>query len=116
MRKIKFLAVLSLIFIMTSCSGAVENAADEIRLNEWSARLKCGYDVKLSFKDDNAEFKILSKNKNSDIRLNGLCFIDRCRIMIFDSSDKDSYVFLYKLSDNKLSLKYDGGKIVLTRV
>ncbi len=116
MKIFKLLAVLSLIFIMTSCAGTVENAADEIRLNDWSARLNSGYDAQLRFKDDNAEFKILSKNKKSDVRLSGICFIDRSRIIIFDSSDKDSYVFEYKLIDNKLRLRYDGGKIVLTRV
>ncbi len=115
MRIFRFLPVFMLIIIISSCTPVVKNTADEIRRNVWSAELKSGECVTLDFKEDDALFKILSKNKKTVLKIKGLCIIDKKKMMIFDSTDKENYVFDYKLKDDKLKLFYDSGELTLVR-
>lgn len=115
MRFYIFLVAAAMVFIMSSCTAVSGNAGDEIRLNRWKTELKGGEKVSLSFKDDNASFKILSNNNKLKLKISGLCLIDSKRIMICDSVDKENYVFDYVLKDNGLSLFYSSGKLKLLR-
>lgn len=112
--KIMILSVLCAV-VMTSCTQTVSNTADEIRMNKWSAKLKSGSSVSLSIDDDLGTFQVKSKDKDARVKLSGLCVIDSESIVIIDSKDKQSYKFGYKLHNNKLKLKYGGGKITLKR-
>lgn len=115
MRIFRLLLAFTLVFIMTSCTQVIKNPADEIRLASWKASLKNGERVKLDFDEDNVNFIILNSKNKSVLKLSGKAFFDRNRMMIFDRNDSQSYVFNYKLRDNKLELNYGGGKITLKR-
>ncbi len=115
MKIIRFLAVLALVFTLCSCTRAIKNSSDEIRLNSWSARLYGKSVASLKFSGDEASFIILDKNNKTELKISGTAFIDKNRIMIFEKDSKENYIFGYKLKDNILSLRYDGGKINLHR-
>lgn len=112
--KILIIAVFC-VALMTACTQTINNTADEIRLNKWSTGLKSGSVVSLKINDDFATFRVKSKDKYARVKLSGLCVIDSDSIVIIDSKDKHSYKFGYKLHNNKLKLKYGGGKITLKR-
>ena len=101
--------------LMTSCTQTVSNTADEIRMNKWSTWLESGSSVSLTVNDDFGTFQVKSKDKDARVKLSGLCIIDSDSIVIIDSKDKQSYKFGYKLHNNRLKLKYGGGKITLKR-
>lgn len=113
--KIKLVIPIILIFIMTSCAPVITGTADEIRINDWSATLKNGSVVTLSFDEDYAEFKINSTDKDAEADIKGLGVIDNRQILIYNQSEIEPYYFKYSLNNNKLTLKYNGGKVVLTR-
>ena len=114
MKRILFLFVVFPV-LLSSCAPVVSTVSDEIRLNSWSARLKNGSSVALSFTGDNADFIISHSDKSRCSELKGLCVIDGDELMIYNSSDGEPYIFEYTLNDNKLVLKYDGGKLSLTK-
>ena len=99
--------------MFTSCSEVPTNIADEIRLNKWS--LCADNQITLSFNDDIGKLSFVSKNKNNNLLIKGVAFIDSEQIMIVDESDNEKYIFKYKLKDNKLKLIFDNGKIALTK-
>lgn len=116
MKKLTFVIfVFMLIFMCSSCTPTIENSADEIRLNKWSYTTKYDKVVTLRFTGDKAVFKIDSSDSQACVKLKGLCVIDSDKIAIYNESDKENYIFTYKLKGNKLKLKYLGGKIILTR-
>lgn len=112
--KIIFLPLL-LVIMLSSCTQIIDNYADEIRLNKWSAELENENSVTLKFKEDNAVFEVVSKDKQSCVKLKGLCIIDKSNIMISDKYDGQNYIFSYKLKDNRLKLTYNDGTITLKR-
>ena len=109
-----FISVVSSV-ILSSCAPVVSNVSDEIRLNSWSAELKNGSAVTLSFAGDDADFKISGSDKERCSELKGLCVIDSDELMIYNNSDGEPYIFKYTLKDGSLVLKYDGGKMKLTK-
>ncbi len=115
MRIVRFLLVSALIFFMTSCTQVIKNSADEIRLSSWRAELKGGGAVEFSFNEDDAEFIILNSKNKTVSEIKGKAFFDKTRLTVFDEKDTQSYVFNYKLKDNKLKLFYAGGEITLKR-
>lgn len=100
---------------MTSCAQVIENNADEIRLNKWNEKLKNDGEAVLCFDEDNAVFNILYKNKKFNVKVSGKAFFDKNKLIIFDKSDYHNYIFNYKLKDNHLFLKYDGGTLKLKK-
>ncbi len=114
-KRIAAVFLAAIIAVFTSCGAVVVNEADEIRLNSWSARLKSGSRVTLSFDGDRADFTVKSDDRDARLRLSGLCFFDSEKFALYDEKDKSEYIFRYRLRDNKLTLLYDEGKITLKR-
>ena len=84
MKIIRFLAVLTLVFTLCSCTRAIKNSSDEIRLNSWSARLYGKSVASLEFSGDEASFIILDKNNKTELKISGTAFIDKngdCYVM-----------------------------------
>lgn len=100
---------------MTSCTQAIKNSADEIRLSSWRAELKSGGAAELDFDEDDAKFIILNSKNKTVSEIKGKAFFDKKRLIVFDEKDKQSYVFSCKLKNNKLTLFYEGGKLILKR-
>lgn len=115
MRIVRFLLSLALVFFMTSCTQVIKNSADEIRLSSWRTELKSGGAIKLCFNEDDAEFIILNSKNKIISEIKGKAFFDKTKLTFFDNKDKLSYVFSYKLKDNKMKLFYNGGEITLKR-
>ena len=114
----RFFCMLSIVIIVVftaACSPVVSNTADEIRYNSWSASLRSGSKVSLTFSGDNAVFEVKSSDKGARVKLSGLCVMDSENLAIIDSDDNDMYKFTYSLSRNKLRLKYNGATLNLTR-
>ncbi len=100
---------------MASCTQVIKNSADEIRLSSWRAELKSGGVCELKFDEDDVEFIILNlKNKSASV-IKGKAFFDKNRMIVFDEKDEQSYVFNFKLKNNKLTLFYNSGKLTLKR-
>jgi len=115
-KSVLVILVLILNFIFCSCTQVVVNSADEIRLNKWSVSTEFDKEVTLEFKGDKGIFKVESEDKKSCVTLSGLCIIDADKIAIFNESDKENYIFSYKIRGNKLNLSYSEGKLTLLRV
>lgn len=113
--KFKLIIPILIMVIMTSCTRVIVDTEDEIRMNKWSASLKNGSSITLVFEDDIAEFKIYSKDKGAQADLKGLCVIDDKKILIYNQNEGEPYFFDYKVKNNELILRYDGGKLVLNR-
>ncbi len=113
--RLKLFIPIIIMFFLTSCTQVIVNTTDEIRLNNWSAKPENGSTVTLSFNDDTAEFRIKSTDPDARAKISGLCFIDDKRIFIYNQIENEPYIFEYKLKDNQLIMKYNGGKLVLTR-
>ena len=113
--KIKLIIPIFIMIFLCSCSSVVKNAADEIRLNKWSAELENKSVVTLQFKGDTAKLNIKAESKEASAQIKGVSFIDTKRIVIVNNSDKELYTFNYTLKNNKLKLKYKGGAVSLTR-
>ena len=71
--------------------------------------------VTLSFKNDTAEFCAKSKDSDAQTTIKGICFFDEKSMLIYNKNDSEPYIFEYEIKNNKLILKYGGGKLVLTR-
>ena len=112
--KLKLLIPIIIILMMTSCTQVIVNNSDEIRMNKWTAKSENGNVSVLSFKDDFAEFKVKNNNKEL-LHLKGLCAIDNNRLMIYNNSEQEPYFFEYKMNNNNLTLKYDGGSLIFAR-
>ena len=112
--KIKLFIPIVIILLLTSCTQVIVDRADEIRMNKWTAQQENGNMISLSFRDDVAEFNVKNNNKKI-LNLKGLCVIDDKRMLIYNQSEEEPYFFDYKINNNKLILKYDKGKIELTR-
>lgn len=115
MKKLLLILLFVLTVLFSSCTQTVENVYDEIKLNSWNLTTDYGKKVTLTFEDDVAFFKIQSEEKATDVQIKGLCVIDNEYITIFDQNDKESYMFKYKLKNNKLTLSYYDNKITLTK-
>lgn len=114
MRKILIICVAGFVILLSSCSEVVSTPEDEVRLNRWRARLKNGSTLSLCFKDDVGTLKI--EGKKLKTKLSGLSFVDNDSIIITDSELNRTFLFKYRLKNNKMSLKYSGGKIFLKKV
>ena len=113
--KLKLIILFIIVILLTSCTQVIVDEADEIRLNKWSAELENSSTVTLDFDDDIARFKIKSKDKEANSIIKGLYAIDDKNIMIYNQDENEPYFFGYKINNNKLVLKYDGGSLALTR-
>ena len=113
--RLKLFIPIIIMFFLTSCTQVIMNTADEIRQNNWSAKPENGSVITLRFNDDNAEFRINSKDPDVCAEIKGLCFIDDKRIYIYNQIENEPYIFEYKLKNNQLILKFIGGKLVLIR-
>ena len=114
--KIKLIIPIIIMLFMTACSQVITDIPDEIRLNSWSTKLENESVVSLSFEGDNAKFTVKSSDKDASVSIEGLCSFDNKNLMIYNKKDAQPYFFKYKLNNDKLVLKYDGGAIRLSRV
>ena len=113
--KIKLIIPIIIAVIMTSCTQIVIDSADEIRMNTWSTKLQNGSAVSLRFKQDTACFKIISSDKDACACIKGLGLIDDSKIMIYNKSDNEPYLFNYIIKNNTLKLTYNKDSILLLR-
>ena len=117
MKKSLLLFLPLLLFTMLFCSctqKAVNNQADELRINSWSGKGEYSTTVHLSFEGSKASFDIHSMG-GADTRLYGDCVIDEDKIMLTDSRLKNSLEFDYEIKGNEVTLSYDGGTIYLNK-
>ena len=113
MKKLFVIPLLALI-MLSSCTAVVDNQADEIRLNRWSASLAGQRKVTLSFDMDIGRLYISEKEK-SIAEIKGLALIEKTQIALYDSEDKVFYRFDYSLKENKLKLSTKDGSLTLKR-
>ncbi len=99
-------------FSLCACTDVVNNSADELRLNSWSAQLDNGSVILLSFSEDYATFKLANSEEETCV-IDGLCEISDTAFVIHDKSTSTSFAFSYIVHFDSVEIYYEGNSVSL---
>lgn len=101
-----------LTFLLCSCENTITTYADELTSYSWSAILENESEVMLSFKDDNATFKVEFPDSQKLV-LSGFCELYDSSFVIHDTKTKYRYKFDYIVHFDRVELVYDDNTVSL---
>ena len=113
MKKFVILLLISVCFLLCSCSADTSGYSNELTSSGWTAELDGGGRISLSFDGDNASLIMISGKDKAE--LCGKYVVDDTMLVIFVPKLYQNYTFEYVPHGKKLDLSYNGSKITLNR-
>ncbi|MBQ7133266.1 MAG: hypothetical protein IJO20_02100 [Ruminococcus sp.] len=109
------LVFIFVLFTFSACTKAVNNSADELKLNKWSAQLDNGGVVTLSFSGDYATLK-LTDSELKTYEISGLCEISATTFVIHDELTEMPFAFTYIVHFDSVEIVCDGNTVSLNKL
>lgn len=100
-------------FSLVSCTPVINNASDELRMNDWRYEGDNGSTVSLSFDDTDAYLYI--ENAAYTLDISGLCAADDDSLTICDTDIGKNYSFGYHLYGDRVELNFGSGVLELLK-
>ena len=117
MKKLKtalmLLFIISVCLSLCSCKRVIRSPADELTMSSWSADMKNGNRLSLSFDADEAVFT--AENPDFTLVISGYCLTDDEGFVICDEQTQLNYSFTYILHGDSIELSRDGSTVILDK-
>lgn len=111
-KSIVCVVLLVLTLVLSGCTKAVANPADELTDSKWYAQLENGNEITLDFSGDKASLT-LSLSDNKSAKISGLCELSDTAFVIHDEDTKIPFAFSYIVHFDRVEIIYDKNTVSL---